>query len=62
MIDGKIDNQTTVPYSSQQNGMAERMNRTVIEKARCLLIQSRLQKKFWAEAANTEVYLINRTP
>lgn len=54
--------QTTVPYSPQQNGKLERMNRTVMEKARCLLMESGLSKVFWAEAVNTAAYLVNRTP
>lgn len=62
MIQSGIQHQTTVPYTPQQNGMSERMNRTIIEKTRCLLIESGLPKKFWAEAANTAIYLINRTP
>ena len=38
------------------------MNRTIIEKARCMLFEANLEKKFWAEAVATEVYLINRSP
>ena len=38
------------------------MNRTIVKKVRCLLIDSCLGKRFWAEAVNTAVYLINRTP
>jgi Integrase core domain len=56
-----IVHQTTNPYTPQQNGMLERMNRTVTEKARCLLFDSKLDKFFWAEACNTAVYLRNRT-
>jgi len=57
-----IKHQSTVPYSPQQNGLAERSNRTVVEKARCLLIDANLSKEFWAEACSTAVYLINRSP
>nr|GEV97692.1 copia LTR rider [Tanacetum cinerariifolium] len=46
----------------QQNGLAERMNRTLIDKVRCLLIQFGLPKTFWAEATCTAAYLINRSP
>jgi len=42
------------------NGVAERMNRTIISKARCMLSNARMNKRFWAEAANTTCYLINR--
>lgn len=52
----------TVPYTPQQNGVAERFNRTVVEMARTLLNHAGLDKTFWAEAVNTAVYLRNRLP
>ena len=52
----------TIPYTPQQNGVAERMNRTIISKARCMLSNAHMNKRFWAEAANTACYLINRSP
>nr|GEU71248.1 retrotransposon protein, putative, Ty1-copia subclass [Tanacetum cinerariifolium] len=52
----------TVTGTPQQNGVAKRMNRTLMDKVRCLLIQSRLPKTFWAEATCTAAYLINRSP
>lgn len=42
--------QITVPHSLEQNGVVERTNRTVIEKARCMLHDSKLNKKFWEKA------------
>lgn len=56
-----IIHQTTNSYTPEQNGISERANRTVIEKARCLLYDAKLDKRFWAEAANTAVYLKNRS-
>lgn len=56
-----IIHQKSVPYSPQQNGVAERMNRTIIEKARCMLHYKAVPKKWWAEAVSTAAYLINRT-
>lgn len=44
---------------SQQNGVAERHNRTIVEMSRCLLIESGLPEYFWAEAANTACYIRN---
>lgn len=38
------------------------MNRTIIERVRCMLIDSGLDNRFWAEAAVTAAYLINRVP
>lgn len=55
-----IIQQTTNAYTPQQNGFAERLNRTIVEKARCLLFDAGLPKCFWAEAVNTSNYLRNR--
>lgn len=52
----------TIPHTPQQNGVAERKNRTLIEMARCLLIHSGLSHGFWAEAVATSNYLRNRCP
>jgi transposase InsO family protein len=52
----------TIPYTPQQNGVAERMNRTIISKARCMLSNVGMSRHFWAEAASTACYLINRLP
>ncbi|XP_022893834.1 uncharacterized protein LOC111408291 [Olea europaea var. sylvestris] len=52
----------TVLHTPQQNGMAERMNRTVLNKVRCMLLSSGLPKIFWGEAVKTAAYLINRSP
>ena len=51
----------TIPYTPQQNSVAERMNRTIISKAHCILFNTKMNKHFWAEAANTACYLINRS-
>lgn len=57
-----IVHQKTAPYTPEQNGVAERMNRTLIERVRCMLLDSGLGNIFWAEAANTAAYLLNRIP
>lgn len=57
-----INVQYTVPYTPELNGKAERMNRTILEKARCLMLTSKVKKIFWGEAVLTCVYLINRSP
>ncbi|MBW0499101.1 hypothetical protein O181_038816, partial [Austropuccinia psidii MF-1] len=46
----------------QHNGFAERANRTILEKARCLLNGSNLLSTYWAEAVNTATLLSNLTP
>lgn len=43
----------------QQNGIAERMNRTIVEAARSMLIQGEVPKMFWSEAVSTGVYTLN---
>ncbi|SOV07074.1 uncharacterized protein UDID_18712 [Ustilago sp. UG-2017a] len=57
-----IEWQTTVGYNSKQNGWVERMNRTLGEKMRTLLMQRRLLKKFWPYAIRAVVFKINLTP
>nr|GEV02969.1 hypothetical protein [Tanacetum cinerariifolium] len=44
----------------QQNGVAERRNRTLIEAARTMLVDSKLPTTFWAEAVNTACYVQNK--
>lgn len=55
-----IEFQCTVGYAPQQNGIAERKNRTLIEAARTMLCESKLSKCWWAEAVNTANYIQNR--
>ncbi|WVZ79960.1 hypothetical protein U9M48_027482, partial [Paspalum notatum var. saurae] len=52
----------TIPHTPQQNGVAERMNRTIVSKARCMLSNAGMGGQFWAKAANTACHLINRSP
>lgn len=55
-----ILHQTTIAYTPEQNGIAERTNRTIIEAARTMLLDAELPKEFWAEAMSTAMYLRNR--
>ena len=55
-----IEHQLTAPYNPEQNGVSERRNRYIMEMARCMLHEKNLPKVFWAEAANTTVFLQNR--
>jgi len=54
----------TIPRNPRQNGVAERMNKTLLERARCMLSNARLwhRRDIWAEAASTACYLVNRSP
>lgn len=49
------------PYIQHKNGVSERMIRTIVTKARVLLLDSCLEDEFWAEAVNTAVYLHARS-
>ena len=57
-----IQHQTTVPHTPEQNGVAERMNRTLLEKARSMIAHADLPKSYWAEAVSTAAHLRNRLP
>ncbi|GIL64180.1 hypothetical protein Vafri_18153, partial [Volvox africanus] len=57
-----IEHGTTVGYTPEQNGAAERLNRTLLEKTRALLVESGLQRDMWAEAISTANYLRNISP
>ena len=50
-----IRHECTVPKTPEQNGVAERMNRTLVENVRAMLSDS----KFWAEALSTASYVRN---
>ncbi|GKB85336.1 ribonuclease H-like domain-containing protein [Tanacetum coccineum] len=55
-----IKREFSVARTPQQNGVAERKNRTLIEAARTMLADSLLPTVFWAEAVNTACYVLNR--
>lgn len=57
-----IRQQKTVPKEPQQNGLAERMNRTLKERIRAMLSHAKWPNKFWAEALMTAVYVLNLSP
>ncbi|SOV06076.1 uncharacterized protein UDID_19263 [Ustilago sp. UG-2017a] len=57
-----IEWQTTVGYNSRQNGQVERMNRSLGEKMRTLLMQRSLPKRFWLHAIRAAAFKINLTP
>ena len=54
--------QTTTRYTPEQNGVAERYNRTLGERVTAVLADSNLPRKWWGEAALTVTYVANRTP
>ena len=54
--------QLTIPYTPQQNGVAERRNRTLLEMVRSMMVQANLPITFWGDALLTAVYILNRVP
>ena len=60
--DKGIAHQLIKPYTPKQIGVSERLNRTLVESARSMLIHAKMPLKFWAEAVNTAVYLHSRSP
>jgi hypothetical protein len=57
-----IKKELIVPYNPQQNGVAERKNRTVVGATRAMIHDQGLPLFLWAEASNVAVYLQNRSP
>lgn len=57
-----IKRHLTVKGTPQQNGLAERMNRTLLQRVRCMMSNANLPKDFWGQALTTTTYLINRCP
>ena len=57
-----IVHQTTAPYTPEQNGKAERLNRTLMERVRAMLQDAKLPNSLWAEAVTTANYIRNRSP
>ena len=55
-----IEHQYSAPYTPQQNGVAERQNRTLVEMARSMLDEYKSPHSFWAKAVNTACHASNR--
>jgi transposase InsO family protein len=57
-----IKHQKSVTYCPQSTGKTERLNLTLLMKARCILNCSKVEFKLWAAAIDTANYLRNRSP
>jgi len=57
-----IERHKTTTYTPQQNGVVERMNRTLLERARCMLSNANVEQGLWGEALLTACYLVNHSP
>ena len=60
--DSRIKRELTTPYNPQQNGVAERKNRMIMEDARAMLHDQDIPMHLWVEATRTTVYVQNHTP
>lgn len=60
--DKGINVKFTIPYTPQLNGVAERLNRTLLERGRALILEAELPKDLWGEAILCATYLLNRSP
>lgn len=57
-----IQMKLTAPYTPEQNGVSERMNRTLMEKVRSIMHAANIPQKLWGEAMYTSMFLTNRSP
>jgi hypothetical protein len=57
-----IRRQLTAAYTPQQNGVAERKNRTIMNMVRSMLLEKKVPKTFWPEAVNWAIHILNRSP
>ena len=57
-----IVHQLTMPYTPQQNGVAERRNRTLMEMVRSMMAQANLPVTYWGDALLTATFILNRVP
>ncbi|KAK1406103.1 hypothetical protein QVD17_41389 [Tagetes erecta] len=57
-----IINQYTMPGTPQQNGVAEKRNRTLMDMVRSMLANSGLPQFLWTEALKTAIHILNRVP
>ena len=62
LMENGIQQQTSAPYTPQQNGNAERYNRTILDKVRAVLLDSGLERCFWNFAVEYCVFVRNRLP
>ncbi|MCO5578152.1 hypothetical protein L7F22_031990 [Adiantum nelumboides] len=61
-VEKGIRRKLSAPYTPSQNGVTERMNRTIQENMHSMLSMAGLSDAFWAEAIATSVHLINHSP
>jgi hypothetical protein len=55
-----VKHEFSAPYTSQQNGVVERKNKTLIDMARTMLAEFKMSERFWSKVMNTAYHAINR--
>ena len=58
----QIVHEETIANTPEQNGVSERLNRTLMEKACPMVAHAALSKRYWAEAVSTACFIKNRSP
>ena len=57
-----IIHEHVIPYTPQQNGMAEHQNRTLLDIVRSMMSHAELAQFLWGDVINTARYILNRVP
>src|SRR5436309_3036253 len=58
----RIHHEEMAPYTPEQNGVAERVNRTICERIHAILMETGLPKELWAELAGAVAHIKYRSP
>lgn len=61
-VESGIKRQLTAAYTPQQNGIAERKNRSIMNMVRCMLFGMKVPLRFWTEATQYAVHILNQSP
>ena len=62
LAEHSITQETSAPYTPQQNGLTEQMNQTILGGAKAMWVHAGLSEGFWAEAMMTASHILNHSP
>ena len=62
LLEDGIESQLSAPGNPQQNGVAERINRTLLDMVRSMISYSSLSTSLWGYALKTAMYILNQVP
>jgi hypothetical protein len=62
MKDWGVEQENSIDYEHEQNGVAEISNRVLLDKARTILLESGLKKSLWPDALRCAAFVANRSP